>query len=778
MSSLGWGQGTWGNNQWGGFENVTVSVTGTGLTASLGTIPAVHSAAPLPIFLGWGEGGWDQNRWGGRESTAFGANDDGFGLTASVGSVTVTGTGSVSLTGVNATTTLDFDPTTDILINETAVIDFRDSLMATSFSQEFGLTVDGFVQDGQTISNGSDTEDITNTERTQDIVLAAEMDLPSSFSKASTIWETGGTGSGAWFGISEQSGAYFLRFRAGDGTVGNNTTSNSLAIAQVAVSSLSQYFDGNTHTVVWAIDRDIGKTEIYIDGQLVAEGQTSDGSFVQWAGGANGAFGRAEGTPAGGDSDDGSTQFQSGDAFTGTIRSDLRMYKNEFIATQTAPASMVGNVSIGVTQSQISSNIGSVDFDGDANVPVTGFQASVGLGSPTIVANLSFSVTGFGLTASLGEENAAAQTKVFPTTVVGTGGIGNSTITGASNLSVTGLTGTGAVGNTTLVGTGNAIGAWGSHSVGAVGTATAIPSIEVNVTGVAGTGSIGDALAAGGAKVTETGLTGSVNIGDEAVLAGANVFPSGVSCESLLGDTRTGVGSDDTGTGTDIIFTVTVVGGNPTDHPYYNVSGASSNKFAINGSTATAAVTLTLEEGKTYRFDQSDSSNSGHPLRFSTTPNGTHVLPSGGGTQYTTGVTAIGTPGTAGAYTEITVQEDSPTLYYYCTNHSGMGWTAQTFNSTVNVIGNSTVIPTGVSATNSVGDEGVGLLLTISLTGTGLSGTTGLGTLAITAGSVVVLTGVGGVGSVGTTNLYGVIIPDQTTSYSNVTPNQNANWAA
>ena len=116
-----------------------------------------------------------------------------------------------------------------------------------------------------------------------------------------------------------------------------------------------------------------------------------------------------------------------------------------------------------------------------------------------------------------------------------------------------------------------------------------------------------------------------------------------------------------------------------TDGKTYTVTvvSDSGNKYRFDG-YGTSAVTLDLAEGGTYIFDQSDSSNAGHPLRFSTTSNGTH----GGGSEYTTGVTTSGTPGSSGAYTQIVVAASAPTLYYYCTQHSGMGGQANT-NSTL-----------------------------------------------------------------------------------------------
>ena len=94
----------------------------------------------------------------------------------------------------------------------------------------------------------------------------------------------------------------------------------------------------------------------------------------------------------------------------------------------------------------------------------------------------------------------------------------------------------------------------------------------------------------------------------------------------------------------------------------YHGTGSSSG-YTIGGIESPF---LTLIPGNTYRFDQSDSSNSGHPLAFYKNADKTGA--------WTTNVTTNGTAGQTGAYTQIEIVDTTPgSLSYQCSNHAYMG---------------------------------------------------------------------------------------------------------
>ena len=128
-----------------------------------------------------------------------------------------------------------------------------------------------------------------------------------------------------------------------------------------------------------------------------------------------------------------------------------------------------------------------------------------------------------------------------------------------------------------------------------------------------------------------------------------------------------------TGQATSNTRTLTTTGSGTIYVKVQNISGSDYFVFAQTqgGSYARVYNQVGFMQGGTYTFDQSDSSNSGHPFRFSETPDGTHTT--GGTGNLSTGVSVTGTPGTDGA-TTITVGSSTPSiLYYYCATHPGMG---------------------------------------------------------------------------------------------------------
>lgn len=231
--------------------------------------------------------------------------------------------------------------------------------------------------------------------------------------------------------------------------------------------------------------------------------------------------------------------------------------------------------------------------------------------------------------------------------------------------------------------------------------------------------------------VTGNSIAATSTLGDESVLLAPNVFPSGIAINAVLGDETAKTG----------------IIAKPRQNQTFSIkvsSNTGSNKYYVDGSLS---MPTTLHSGFTYVFDQTDNSNGSHPLRFSTTPDGTH----GGGSEYTSNVSVSGSPGSTGS-TTITITDSTPsTLYIYCAAHPGMGM-AVSIGANVNL---------GMTSSQGSVSVGVG----VGVFPTGVSATGDIGFIQINWGSDIFPTGLSMTGSIGDISIWQEVDSSQTPNW-------------
>ena len=220
---------------------------------------------------------------------------------------------------------------------------------------------------------------------------------------------------------------------------------------------------------------------------------------------------------------------------------------------------------------------------------------------------------------------------------------------------------------------------------------------------------IGGTVTASAFSGSGAGLTGVDVVSDTTPQLGGDLDAQGKNLEDVgisFADSHAGINGSSS---SPVVFTVTVTG--KSGHPYQGIG--SGNAYLINGLQAPALTfhgvdSTTSDRGYYYRFDQSDSSNSGHPLRF--------YLDAAKNVEYTTGVTNTGSspaPGNSGAYTQIDVDENTPkVLYYQCSNHGYMGNYAVTLGS--RSFGEGNITDVGDISLDSISPDGTDINVAVS----------------------------------------------------------------
>ena len=399
-------------------------------------------------------------------------------------------------------------------------------------------------------------------------------------------------------------------------------------------------------------------------------------------------------------------------------------------------ASSFGGNAATATALETARTIGGVSFDGTANINLPGVNAEG-----------NQDTTGNAATATALE---TART------------IGGVSFDGTANINLPGVN---AEGNQDT--TGNAATATALETARTIGGVSFDGTANINLPGVNAEGNQDTTGNAATATALETARTiGGVSFDGSADITPANITvadTTDTTCsvalfESATGDlapkntdggltynagtgqlTSTSILSNnimESYDGNPITYIVTVA--NKTSNHLYNGSGSSSG-YLIDGIESPY---IEFVPGKTYKFDQSDGSNSGHPLRF-------YYDKDKNSGEYTTDVTTNGTPGSSGAYTQIVVITSTPiTLFYQCSAHSLMGNQVQVKGGIVPISKGGTGATSAAAARTALGVDAAGTdnSTNVTLTNQDYLSISGQ---AITAGTVPISKGGTGLTSLG-----------------------------
>ena len=366
----------------------------------------------------------------------------------------------------------------------------------------------------------------------------------------------------------------------------------------------------------------------------------------------------------------------TGTSLTATVSNSYTVQKTHFVSglnVTSNTGTLTTKLAPTVASNAVNSAVGSANLSVGQTISVTGTSSSLSVGTPNNLIRIHEAIIGVQVNSAVGTATATGSANVGLTGTSSSLSAGTLTTTADANVAVTGNT-------------------------AGVTLGTVVASVKTSVTGNSITPAVGTVSLSTGHTIAVTGTSSSLSAG--------TAIPK-IAPTILTNSLTSSVGTPEQ------TFAITVA-----------VSGG-INVFYVDG---VANPALALIRGQKYIFDQSNNTNSGHPLRFK----------DGAGNSFSSGVVVTGSPGQAGAKVEFTVPSDAPSsLRYYCTVHgNGMGNVLNVSNL-ITVIGNANVVTQGNIANTSVGT--ITNVLKTSVTGQSLN--TSVNSVSITLSPTAAVTG-------------------------------------